>query len=247
MTSKRRCRRTTPNWSFGNNDHAYIDIGIALPVEHRRSKRSIRAAMRPSKISTSLQLQDSSGDLDDHAGSRAWPTSATARVTSTIDDAGSVRVRDSSGDIEIDGRAWRRRRGARTAPATSTSRRSAAACEIEQDSSGGIRVEDVKGSVVVDSDSSGDIYAGARRRRLHRERRQLGQHRARGRARRTSRCPRTSSRIATSSTSAELADQAAPRGERQQRETLGLLAQQRAEVVPVEEAGERRRCRARAA
>ena len=126
------------SWSFGNNDYAYIDIGIALPS-------SVPVEVVDSSGDTTiedlaaLQIQDSSGDLEiTRIAGLADVGDSSGDLT--IDGAGSVRVRDSSGDIQI--------------------AKIGGSVKIEQDSSGSIRVEDVKGSVVVDSDSSGDIYAG---------------------------------------------------------------------------------------
>jgi DUF4097 and DUF4098 domain-containing protein YvlB len=144
-------------WSFGNNQYAYIDIGIALPagVPVEAIDSSGDAEFEDLKA---LQLQDSSGDLD----IRRIAGLADVNDSSgdlTISDAGSARVRDSSGDIEINGIK------ADVDIVIDSSGDIHVAkvdgnVKIEQDSSGGIRVEDVKGNVNVDSDSSGDIFAG---------------------------------------------------------------------------------------
>jgi hypothetical protein len=109
-----------------------------------RWKPSTRAATRISRISKALTLQDSSGDLEIHRDRR--PRRRRRQLGRLdIDDAGSVRVRDSSGDIEsttCSGDAtW-----CSTARATShregRRQRQGAAGQL-----GGIRVEDVKGNV----------------------------------------------------------------------------------------------------
>ena len=120
-TSKPTLPQNDDSWIFGNNEYAYIDIGIALPSN------------------IPVEATDSSGDADfedlkalssrtaraiwTSTGSQVSPTSATAPAIIEIDGAGSVRLRDSSGDIDVDDV-----RGdvevMRTAPATSTSRKS---------------------------------------------------------------------------------------------------------------------------
>jgi DUF4097 and DUF4098 domain-containing protein YvlB len=144
-------------WSWGKNEYAYIDIGIALPS-------NVPVEVTDSSGDTviedlaALTLQDSSGDLEIHriAGlADVGDSSGDLR----IEDAGSARVRDSSGDIEIE-------KVRELVDVVSDSSgdihvgRVDGSVRIEQDSSGGIRIEEVKGDVNVDSDSSGDIYAG---------------------------------------------------------------------------------------
>jgi DUF4097 and DUF4098 domain-containing protein YvlB len=144
------------SWSFGNNQYAYIDIGIALPsgVPVEAIDSSGDAVFEDLNA---LQLQDSSGDLEiRRIAGLAEVTDSSGDLT--IDSAGTARVRDSSGDIEIDDV-----RGDVDVVIDSSGDIQVAkvggSVKIQQDSSGGIRVEDVKGSVTVDSDSSGDIYA----------------------------------------------------------------------------------------
>lgn len=144
--------------SWGNNDYAYIDIGIALP-----SSIPVEA-LDSSGDSTfedlkALTLQDSSGDL------KLKRIAGLADVNDSSGDieveaAGSVRVRDSSGDIDVD-----EVHGDVDVALDSSGdieiARVDGSVRVEQDSSGSIRVEHVKGSVTVDSDSSGDIYAAS--------------------------------------------------------------------------------------
>ena len=114
------------DWSWGKNDYAYIDLGIALPssiagrchrLERRRGIRGPEGA-------------DAAGQLRRSRRSRASPALVDVGDSSgdfEIDNAGSVRVRDSSGDIDIDDVQRRCRRACSTARATSRSRRSTAA------------------------------------------------------------------------------------------------------------------------
>jgi DUF4097 and DUF4098 domain-containing protein YvlB len=145
------------SWSFGNNEYAYIDIGIALPANLpvEATDSSGDAVFEDLK---SLLLQDSSGDLEIRRVAGALDVTDSSGDL-TIEGAGSARVRDSSGDIEVD-----EVHGDVDVVIDSSGDMRIAkvdgSVKIEQDSSGGIRVEDVKGSVTVDSDSSGDIYAG---------------------------------------------------------------------------------------
>jgi DUF4097 and DUF4098 domain-containing protein YvlB len=144
-------------WTWGNNEYAYIDIGIALPsnVPVETTDSSGDTAIEDL---ASLILQDSSGDLEIHRVAGLVDVNDSSGDLE-IDEAGSVRVRDSSGDIEIS----RVREHVDILSDSSGDMRIAQVAgnvRIEQDSSGGIRVEDVKGNVDVDSDSSGDIYAG---------------------------------------------------------------------------------------
>ena len=144
-------------FSWGNNDYAYIDIGVALPsgLPVDAIDSSGDATLEDLK---SLVMQDSSGDL------RLTRIAGAIELTDSsgdlrIEHAGSVQLRDSSGDIEIE----------EVTANVDVQLDSSGDIEIndvdgsvviEQDSSGSIRVEDVKGSVDVKSDSSGDIYAG---------------------------------------------------------------------------------------
>lgn len=144
------------NWSWGDRNYAYMDIGIALPANLPVDAidSSGDAVFEDLK---SLVLQDSSGDL------RVRRISDLADVGDSsgdleIENVGSARVRDSSGDIEI----GHVRGEARIVSDSSGDIRMVDVggnAVIESDSSGGIRIEDVKGAAQVDSDSSGDIYA----------------------------------------------------------------------------------------
>jgi len=144
------------NWSWGNKDYAYIDLGVALPASLPVDAidSSGDAVFEDLK---SLALQDSSGDL------RVRRIAEMADVGDSsgdleIEDVGSAQVRDSSGDIEID----RVRKDVRIVSDSSGDmhiQNVDGGVVVESDSSGGIRVEDVKGEVRVESDSSGDIYA----------------------------------------------------------------------------------------
>jgi DUF4097 and DUF4098 domain-containing protein YvlB len=144
-------------WSWGNNEYAYIDIGIALPssIPVEAIDSSGDATFEDLKA---LTLQDSSGDLELYRMDGLLDVSDSSGDID-IKSAGSVRVRDSSGDIEID-----EVRGDVEVVLDSSGDIEVAnvdgSVKVTQDSSGGIRVEDVKGSVTVDSDSSGDIFAG---------------------------------------------------------------------------------------
>jgi DUF4097 and DUF4098 domain-containing protein YvlB len=146
------------DWSWGNSEYAYIDIGIALPssIPVEATDSSGDATFEDLKA---LTLQDSSGDLTINriAGlTEVGDTSGDLEIKT----AGSVRVRDSSGDINVDDV-----QGDVDIVLDSSGDIEIAKVKgnvrVEQDSSGGIRVEDVKGNVNVDSDSSGDIYARA--------------------------------------------------------------------------------------
>lgn len=144
-------------WSFGGNDYAYIDTGIALP-----SNIPVEAIDSSGDADFedlhSLTLQDSSGDLDvSRIAGLADIGDSSGDIE--VEDAGSVKLRDSSGDIEVD-----QVRGEVEIDNDSSGdiriTNVGATVRINNDSSGSIRVEDVKGSVIVDNDSSGDIYAG---------------------------------------------------------------------------------------
>jgi DUF4097 and DUF4098 domain-containing protein YvlB len=144
-------------WSWGNNDYAYIDIGIALP-----SSLPVEAIDSSGDAEfedlASLVLQDSSGDLQlERIAGLADVSDSSGDLE--IQGAGSARVRDSSGDFELD-----EIRGDVEVVQDSSGdmriTRVGGNVNVRQDSSGNIRIEDVKGAVGVDSDSSGDIYAG---------------------------------------------------------------------------------------
>jgi DUF4097 and DUF4098 domain-containing protein YvlB len=144
-------------WSWGKNDYAYIDIGIALPS-------SVPVEAIDSSGDTviedlaALTMQDSSGDLEISRVAGLVDVGDSSGDL-TIEGAGSVRVRDSSGDVEVEDVKG----DVDVAIDSSGDMRIAqvgGSVHVEQDSSGSIRVEDVKGGVKVDSDSSGDIYAG---------------------------------------------------------------------------------------
>ncbi|MGA9772533.1 MAG: DUF4097 family beta strand repeat-containing protein [Blastocatellia bacterium] len=144
-------------WSFGKNEYAYIDLGVALP-----SNIPVEAADSSGDAVfedlNALKLQDSSGDVQIVRIAGLADVSDSSGDVS-IGNAGSVRVRDSSGDVEIDDV----RSDVEVILDSSGDIHIAQVdgnVRVEQDSSGGIRVEDVKGSVDVESDSSGDIYAG---------------------------------------------------------------------------------------
>jgi DUF4097 and DUF4098 domain-containing protein YvlB len=144
-------------WSFGNNDYAYIDIGIALPsdIPVEAIDSSGDADFEDLKA---LTLQDSSGDLTIHRVAGLADVGDSSGDLE-IDNAGSVRVRDSSGDIEVN----EVHGDVEVVLDSSGDMRIARVdgnVKVAQDSSGSIRVEGVKGNVDVDSDSSGDIYAG---------------------------------------------------------------------------------------
>jgi len=144
-------------WSWGKNEYAYIDIGIALPVNIPVEATDSSGDAQYEDLK-SLDLQDSSGDLQIRRIADAVQV-VDSSGDLTVERAGSVRVNDSSGDIEIDAV-----RGNVDVPQDSSGdiriTDVGGSVHIEQDSSGGIRVEDVKGSVLIDADSSGDIYAG---------------------------------------------------------------------------------------
>jgi hypothetical protein len=144
-------------WSWGNNDYAYIDLDLSLPsgLPVEAIDSSGDAELSGLK---SLEMQDSSGDLDIEAIAGAVEVNDSSGDLE-IERVGSVRVRDSSGDIEISEVS----KDATVLVDSSGDMRISRVqgnVEVQQDSSGGIRIEEVKGSVKIDSDSSGDIYAG---------------------------------------------------------------------------------------
>jgi DUF4097 and DUF4098 domain-containing protein YvlB len=144
-------------WNFGNNNYAYIDLGVALPssIAVDATDSSGDANFEDLKA---LTVQDSSGDLEIlRIAGLADVNDSSGDID--VEHAGSVRARDSSGDIEIDEVLG----DVEVDNDSSGDIRIAkvdGSVKVRQDSSGNIRVEDVKGSVDVDSDSSGDIYAG---------------------------------------------------------------------------------------
>jgi DUF4097 and DUF4098 domain-containing protein YvlB len=144
-------------WTFGKNQYAYIDLGVALPsgIPVEATDSSGDAAFEDLNA---LTVQDSSGDLEiTRVAGLADVGDSSGDIE--IEQAGSVRARDSSGDLEIDGV----RGDVEVDNDSSGDIRITSvdgSVKVRQDSSGSIRVEDVKGSVDVDSDSSGDIYAG---------------------------------------------------------------------------------------
>jgi DUF4097 and DUF4098 domain-containing protein YvlB len=144
-------------WTWGNDEYAYIDLGVALP-----SSIPVEAVDSSGDAGfedlASLTLQDSSGDIEIH---RVAGLADLGDSSGDIElrGAGSVRVRDSSGDMELEDV-----KGDVEVSLDSSGdihvARAGGNVRVHQDSSGSIRIEDVKGSVDVDSDSSGDIYAG---------------------------------------------------------------------------------------
>jgi DUF4097 and DUF4098 domain-containing protein YvlB len=144
-------------WSWGNNDYAYIDLGVSLPsgLPVEAIDSSGDAELSDLK---SLEMQDSSGDLDIE-GIAGLVEVNDSSGDLEVERVGSARVRDSSGDIEISEVS----KDVTVLVDSSGDMRISrvqGSVEVQQDSSGGIRIEDVKGSVKIDSDSSGDIYAG---------------------------------------------------------------------------------------
>ncbi len=144
-------------WSFGDNEYAYIDVGIALPanIPVEAIDSSGDAVFEDLH---ELTLQDSSGDLDvRRIAGLADLFDSSGDID--LEGAGSARLRDSSGDIEVDDV----RGDVEVVQDSSGDVRIAnvgGSARVRQDSSGNLRFEDIKGSVDVDSDSSGDIYAG---------------------------------------------------------------------------------------
>jgi DUF4097 and DUF4098 domain-containing protein YvlB len=144
-------------WSFGDNEYAYIDAGIALPsnIPVEAIDSSGDAEFEDLK---ELTLQDSSGDLEiQRIAGLADVGDSSGDLD--LEDVGSVKVRDSSGDIEVDqvrGDVEVENDSSGDIRVTNVG----ATVRIRNDSSGSIRIEDVKGSVIVDNDSSGDIFAG---------------------------------------------------------------------------------------
>lgn len=144
-------------WSWGGSDYAYLDLELKLPsgIAVEAIDSSGDATFADLK---SLQVQDSSGDLEVARIAGAL-TVGDSSGDVDIEDAGSLRLQDSSGDVEVE----KVRGNVEVLVDSSGDLRITNVggnVDIDQDSSGSIRVEDVKGSVIVDSDSSGDIYAG---------------------------------------------------------------------------------------
>jgi hypothetical protein len=146
-----------PGFSWGEDDHSYVVIGIALPINIPVDAIDSSGDAEFEDLE-SLVLQDSSGSLE----IRRITGLADIEDSSgelNIERAGSVRVRDSSGGIEIQDV-----RGDVEVPVDSSGEihitNVGGNVHIQQDSSGEIHIEDVKGSVRIDADSSGGIYAG---------------------------------------------------------------------------------------
>ena len=144
-------------WTWRNDEYAYLDIDITVPsgIAIEAIDSSGDASFTDLK---SLQVQDSSGDLDVARIAGALSVGDSSGDVD-IEDAGSLRLQDSSGDVEVE-----EVRGNVQVLVDSSGdmriRRVDGNVDVDQDSSGNIRIEDVKGSVTIDSDSSGDIYAG---------------------------------------------------------------------------------------
>lgn len=143
-------------WTLGKNDYAYIDLGVALPLNIPVEAVDSSGDADFEDLHQ-LTLQDSSGDLEiDRIAGLADISDSSGDIE--ITEAGSVRVRDSSGDMEI-----RAVRGDIEVELDSSGdiriADVAGSVRVRQDSSGSMRFEDVKGDVAVDSDSSGDILA----------------------------------------------------------------------------------------
>lgn len=144
-------------WSLMNNDYAYINLGVALP-----SNLPVEAIDSSGDAAfedlAALQLQDSSGDLDIRRIAGLVEVNDSSGDLD-IENVGSARVSDSSGDVEIDDV-----RGGVDIDQDSSGDirilKAGGSVRVRQDSSGSIRIEDVRGNVDVESDSSGDIYAG---------------------------------------------------------------------------------------
>jgi DUF4097 and DUF4098 domain-containing protein YvlB len=144
-------------WSWGNNEYAYIDLGIALPASIPVEGIDSSGDADFEDLAA-LTFQDSSGDIEIERIAGLVDLSDSSGDIE-VDSAGSVKVRDSSGDIELEDL-----RGDVEVELDSSGdirvTKVAGSVRVRQDSSGNIHVEDVKGGVIVDSDSSGDIYAG---------------------------------------------------------------------------------------
>ncbi len=144
-------------WTWGDDEYAYIDLGVALP-DSIPVEATDSSGDADFEDLAALTVQDSSGDLElDRIAGLADIGDSSGDIK--VEQAGSVRVRDSSGDIELENV-----KGDVEVTLDSSGDIHVAqvggSVRVRQDSSGSIRVEDVKGSVEVDSDSSGDIYAG---------------------------------------------------------------------------------------
>jgi hypothetical protein len=144
-------------WSWGRNEYAYLDVEIAVPAGIAVEAIDSSGDAEFSDLK-SLQVQDSSGDLDVARIAGALDVGDSSGDVE-IEDVGSLRLQDSSGDVEVE----EVRGNVQVLVDSSGDMRFSRVdgnVDIDQDSSGSIRIEDVKGSVIVDSDSSGDIYAG---------------------------------------------------------------------------------------
>jgi DUF4097 and DUF4098 domain-containing protein YvlB len=144
-------------WSFGDNEYAYIDIGIALP-SHIPVEAIDSSGDAEFEDLKELALQDSSGDLEVRRIAGLADISDSSGDID-VNSAGAVRLRDSSGDIDVN-----EVRGDVEVVLDSSGdiliANVGGSARVRQDSSGNLRFEDIKGNVDVDSDSSGDIYAG---------------------------------------------------------------------------------------
>jgi DUF4097 and DUF4098 domain-containing protein YvlB len=145
------------NFSWGGNDDASIDLGVALPA-NLPVEATDSSGDAVFEDLNALKLEDSSGELTIRRIAGALDVNDSSGDL-VVTGAGSVRANDSSGDIEI-----AEVRGDVEIPSDSSGeiqiRHVGGSVNIDSDSSGGIRVEEVKGSVRIGSDSSGDIYAG---------------------------------------------------------------------------------------
>jgi DUF4097 and DUF4098 domain-containing protein YvlB len=149
-------QETAGGWSWGDNDYAYIDLGIALPANIPVEAVDSSGDSDFEDLG-SLNFQDSSGDIDIKRIAGLVDLSDSSGDID-VESVGSIKVRDSSGDIEVEDV-----RGDVEVELDSSGDiqivKVAGNVRVRQDSSGNIRVEEVKGGVAVDSDSSGDIYA----------------------------------------------------------------------------------------
>ena len=112
-TSRPRCRRTTRDGHWGNNDYAYIDIGIDAAREPARRSHRFQRRRGCSRTSSPWHLQDSSGDLQISSIAGAVELDRQLRRSQHRAAPAACGCSDSSGDIEIDRRARRRRSAGR--------------------------------------------------------------------------------------------------------------------------------------
>jgi len=117
-------------------NHGWLDLNVELPM------------------STGIDLDDSSGDIDVHrvASATINDSSGDQRVH---DIAGDVAVTDSSGDIDI--RNVRGNVSVRDSSGDIKIQDVAGKLSIPVDSSGGINLRAVRGGIHIVNDSSGDI------------------------------------------------------------------------------------------